>query len=165
MKVELKGKGNGRLFTRQDSPYLWAGYFLRGREYRESTKTSDRVEAEKFLKRRIKETGADQIGARPFTGPEQERIRVSTMLTALERDFKLRGKDSGSFLSQQKTIRSFFGSCLAVAVTHETVDAFIEKQLEAGFQPATINRWTQQLGQAYRHAIENGRLVARVSGV
>jgi integrase len=158
VKIDVKSKGNGRLYTRTGSQFIWCGYFLRGKEYRESTKTADSQLAAKFLRKRLRETGADVIGAQSFVGPQQERIRVNELLDWLESDFRLRGKNSGSFLSQQKIVRDYFGCALAGKVTRETVDAFIEKQLKRGYKPATINRWTQQLGQAYKQAIDNGHL-------
>lgn len=38
------------------------------------------------------------------------------------------------------------------------MDDFIEKQLEAGYKPATVNRWVQLLSQSYNLAIRNGHL-------
>jgi len=64
---------------------------LRGKEFRESTGETDPHKAEKFLKRRLKEVGADQIGAKAFVGPQQERVKISELLDALEADYKLRG--------------------------------------------------------------------------
>lgn len=150
----MKSRGEGRIFSRKGSAFLWCAYYLRGKEYRESTETTDPDKAAKFLKRRLKEVGADQIGKATFVGPQQQRIKVSTLLDALERDFKLRGIDSPQFRCQLKNIRDYFGSCLAVAVTPDSVDAYIEERREAGFKPATINRCTQLLGQAYKLAIE-----------
>lgn len=147
-------RGNGRIFQRKGSTFLWSAYYLRGKEYRESTGESDPGKAEKFLKRRIKEVGADQIGAKTFVGPQQERIKVSALLDALEADYRLRSKESPQFRCQLKNIRDYFGTCLAVAVTPESVDAYIEERQAAGFKPATINRCTQLLGQAYKLAIE-----------
>jgi len=46
---------------------------LRGKQYRESTGETDQVRAEKFLKGRMKEVGADQIGAMRFVTPQQEK--------------------------------------------------------------------------------------------
>src|SRR6516162_3411619 len=53
------------LSKRKGSTLLWCAYYLRGKEYRESTGETDPNKAEKYLKRRLKEVGADQIGAKP----------------------------------------------------------------------------------------------------
>src|SRR6266700_6271834 len=77
-------RGNGRIFKRKGSPFYWLAYYLRGKEYRESTGTEDEKQAERFLKRRIKEVGADQIDAKPFGGPQQDRLTINQLLDALK---------------------------------------------------------------------------------
>jgi hypothetical protein len=74
-------RGNGRIFTRKGTSALWCAYYLRGKEIRESTGTQDPKKAENFLRRRIRAVGADQIGARTFVGPQQERLTVNNCLT------------------------------------------------------------------------------------
>ena len=76
-------RGNGRIFQRKGSAFLWCAYYLRGKEYRESTGETDPNKADKFLKRRLKEVGADQIGAKAFVGPQQQHIKISELLDAL----------------------------------------------------------------------------------
>lgn len=154
----MKPRNQGRIFSRKGSAFLWCAYYLRGKEYRESTKEVDEKKAEKFLRKRMDEVGADRAGKGSFIGPQQERIKVSALLDALVADFKLRGKESPQFRCQLKNIRDYFGTCLAVAVTPEGVDAYIQERLEAGFKPATINRCTQLLGQAFKLAIERKHL-------
>jgi len=115
-------KMSGRIFSRKGSSFLWCAYYLRGREYRESTHETDPQKAEKFLKRRLKAVGADQIGAAPFIGPHQERVRISELLDALQADYQLREKDSPQFRSSLKYVRLAFGDWRAVEVTAERVD-------------------------------------------
>ncbi len=129
-------RGNGRIFKRKGSSNLWCAYYLRGKEYRESTETADQKQAEKFLKRRLKEVGADQIGARTFVGPQQERLTVNDLLDALKADYELRGIASAQFNSHLKHVRNYFGLVRAVEVTAEKVDKYIGEKLEAGFKPA-----------------------------
>ena len=113
----MKTRGNGRIFTRKGSSLMWCAYYLRGKEYRESTGETDRQRAEKFLKRRLKEVARDEIGAKSFVGPQQERIKVAELLDALEADYKLRGKASPQFKAQLKSVRDYFGDWRAVEVT------------------------------------------------
>jgi integrase len=151
-------RGGGRIFSRKGSSLLWCAYYLRGREYRESTHETDPQKAEKFLKRRLKAVGADQIGAAPFIGPHQERVRISELLDALQADYQLREKDSPQFRSSLKYVRLAFGDWRAVEVTAERVDEYVKEQLGADLKPASINRRTQLLKQAYKLAIERGHL-------
>jgi integrase len=131
---------------------------LRGQEFRESTGETDPGKAERFLNRRIKEVGADQIGAKTFVGPQQERIKVSKLLDALEEDYKLRGKDSPQFRAHLKHVIGYFGAWRAVEVSAEAVDRYISGRQEAGSAPATINRSTQLLAQAFKLAVDRKHL-------
>jgi len=150
-------RGHGRIYRREGSAFWWCAYYLRGKQYRQSTEETDEKKAQKFLDRKLKEVHADQIGARPFVGHQQERITVAELLNALEADYKLRKKDSPQFKAHLKPIRERFGSWRAMELTAEAVDAFISELLETK-APATINRSTQLLAQAYQLAVDRRRL-------
>jgi integrase len=156
--MTTRTRGDGRIFTRKGSACLWCAYYLRGKEYRESTGTAEPDKAAKFLKRRLKEVGADQIGKATFVGPQQERMKVSKLLEALEEDYKLRGKDSPQFRAHLKHIREYFGAWRAVEVSAEAVDKYISGRQGAGSAPATINRSTQLLAQAFKLAVDRKHL-------
>lgn len=157
-KLRIKTRGDGRVYARKGSANLWCAYFLRSKEYRESTGTSDPQSAVKFLKRRLKEVGADQIGKATFLGPQQDRIKVSKLLDALEADYKLRDKDSPQFRSHLKHIRDYFGAWRAIEVSPEAVDKYIVWRQASGSAAATINRSTQLLAQAFRLAVDRRHL-------
>jgi integrase len=157
-RLRIRKYGDGRIFDRKGSPYLWIAYFLRGKEYRESTGTSDPEAAAKFLRRRLKEVGADQIGKATFVGPQQERIKINELLDALEADLRLRDKVSAQVRSQLKRVRESFGAWRAVEVTAEAVDRYIAVLKKAGLANATINRGTQLLSQAFKLAIDRKHL-------
>ena len=84
-------RGSGRVFQRPNSAFWWIAYCHRGEEIRESSGSDDRKAAERLLKRRLKEIGADSLGLKAFVGPSQDRITVGELLTALEADFRRRG--------------------------------------------------------------------------
>ena len=170
-------KGNGRIFTRKGSSYFWIAYYHHGKEHREvarNVRTGKKVdavaekgqrEAEKFLNYRLEEMAAERHGGRPFVDPQQERITVTEFLDALEADYKLRGKWSNRIASSMKPIRDYFGQWRAVQVTSEAVDNFISELLLGdpardipSKAPATVNRSTQLLAQAYKLAIRRSRL-------
>jgi hypothetical protein len=79
------------------------------------------------------------------------------LLDALEADYKLRKKDSPQFKAHLKPIREYFGTWRALEVTAEAVDKFITELLQSK-APATVNRSTQLLTQAYQLAIDRRRL-------
>ena len=160
-------RGTGRIFQRPKSPFWWIAYTRRGKEIRESAKSTDYKKAEKLLRYRLKEIGAEQLGARPFAGPAAERITVAELLEALEADLTLKGKMGPTVTSHLKPIRAAFEDLAALAVTAERIDKYIQEQLAPrqegaetipGKAAATVNRGTQLLGQAFRLAVKRGRL-------
>lgn len=132
--MKVRTRGSGRIFPRKGSAFLWCAYYLHGKEFRESTGETDPLRAQKFLNHRIKEVGADQIGKAPFIGPQQEHMKVSKLLDALEADFKLREKNSPQFRSHLKHIREYFGGWHVLEVTAEAVDTYIAKRQNYGGQ-------------------------------
>jgi len=160
-------RGDGTIYSREGTTILWCKYYLRGKAFREPTGHSDHEKAKKFLRDRLREVGADLIGARPFVGPAAERIKVSCyvpaeecdcLCCALERDLELRGKASVQNLSNLKRVRQDFGAMAAVAVSEDATDTYIARRLKDGAAPASINRCTQLLGQAFKLAIRRRRL-------
>lgn len=87
-------RGMGRIFQMKGSKNLWIAYNCRGKEYRESCGSPELKEAKKLLKHRLKEIGADSLGARAFVEPQQDHLTVGDLLDALEADFRLRGLKS-----------------------------------------------------------------------
>jgi integrase len=154
-------RGNGRIFARKGTSYLWCAYYLRGKEFRESAGTADQKQAEKFLKRRIKEVGADQIGARPFVGPQQERITINELCDALAENYRSRGKDSRQFTSNLARVREHFGEMRAASLAADTVARWINCLISDGYAAATCNRYSQLLSQAFNLAIRNRVLASR----
>jgi hypothetical protein len=123
-------------------------------QYRESSKSTRESVARKLLKQRIGEVTSDT-----FIEPKEKRVTVDSLLDALAADYQLRGgKGDVQFQSHLKPIRSAFGHLRAVDVTENTIDRYMKQRLEEGKKPATVNRETQLLGQAFRLAQER-RLV------
>src|SRR5581483_6317676 len=73
---------------------------------------------------------------------------INDLLDALEQDYRIRGKLSPSVKSHLKRVRNAFGTRTARKLEAVEIDQWIEGQL-AKRAPATINRSTQLLGQAF----------------
>lgn len=144
-------KGQGRIFQR--GGVFWLDYYARGKRYRESARTQDEKNAQKLLDHRLREVGADLIGAKPFVGPAEERVKVGQLLDALEGDYRLRGKATPQFFSHVGAVRQAFGHSRAIHLTEEAIDRHMASCLEQGTAPATVNRRLQLLGQAFRLAV------------
>jgi integrase len=155
-------RGDGRIFLR--GSLYWVAYFLRGKEFREAAKTKDGKpitdpnEARKFLKARLREVGADLLGARTFVTPQASRLTVHELLEALRADYKLRGILSTQSESHIDRVDADFGQARASDLTAEKIDEYISRRVDDGHAASSINRTTQLLGQAYKLAIRRSRL-------
>ena len=83
-------RGDGKVFRHPRSQFLWIRYSVRGKLYRESTEETEWKRAERFLRSRLAEVGADRLGLKKFVGPKQDKVRVGELLDALEADYRLR---------------------------------------------------------------------------
>jgi integrase len=151
-------RGRGRIFQRGN--LLWIAYYLRGEEYRESTGTNDRKQAERFLRRRLDEVGADRMGAKRFVAPRHERMIVAELLDGLKADYQLRGKWGERAASTVKMVHQVFGHIRAIELSAEDIAAFQLELREKGYRDATINRFCQVLGQSFKLAIERRQLAS-----
>ena len=119
-------RGRGRIFARKGSAHLWCAYYLRGKEHRQSTGETEPKEAEKFLNRKLKETGADEIGAKIFVTPKQERVTINQLLDGLIVEYETSSEDGVSrklslpMKSHLKCLREFFGVMRAMRCVSAT---------------------------------------------
>ena len=168
-------RGNGRIFKRQNSTVWWIAYCHRGKEIRESAANAIREAAEKkrgkfteddakqtakrLLERRLREIANDREGVKAFVGPQQDRLTVKDMLDALESDFKLRGlKSLNQTMGHLRIVRTSLGDLRAINISAATVSHYIEQQLAEGKTPATVNRRTVLLGEAFRLAMRRRQI-------
>src|SRR5262249_51432890 len=94
-----------------------------------------------------------------FIGPKQDRLTVNEMLDSLEADFKIRGlKSLKQSLNHLKAIRTAVGDMRVVSVREMTINRYIEQQLADGKQPATVNRRTTLLKEAFRLALRRHQI-------
>lgn len=138
----------------------WIRYWRRGKEFRESSHSTNETDAVKLLDRRLKEIWADRHGLQAFA-PKAEKIYVDELINELEKAYKLdAGRGLPQFKSHLKPIKEAFGDMRAVDVTAKRVDDYIDRRLHQDKKaPTTINRETQLLGQAFKLAFQRGQLV------
>jgi integrase len=167
--TKMNTRGQGRVFERKGSSFLWIAYYAHGKEEREvarHVRTGEKIEisekgrheAERFLKRRLGELAAEQHGGRAFVGPQQERVTVNDLLDGLERDYRLRDKWNVKIESALKPVRAHFGTWRAVDVTTETVSKYIEDLREQGRSNSTINHRAQFLSQTFKVGMRNKQI-------
>ena len=154
-----RNRGEGNVYLRNNT--WWIRYSFRGKPKRESSHSSNQEDALKLLNRRMKEIWADRRGLQTFI-PKAEKVYVDELLDELEKHYKLNGgRGLPQFRSHIKPIRAAFGDKRAVDASPKVVDDYIDDRLagdrKAGIRPrspATINRETQLLGQAFSLGIE-----------
>lgn len=146
--------GFGYLYFRK--AWVWLRYSHRGKEYRRPTRTKD---PKKAFQRLRELHGQAQSGG--SVNPKVERVTVGELLAALEAHYRLNAvRGLVAARSHLKPIREAFGDCRAADLSAEAVDRYIEERLDAGKRPATVNRETQLLGQAFRLALQRKRVTA-----
>ena len=131
MKEQNKRRmyGDGYLYQKARSPYWYMQYFLRGSRYRETTKERDLEKAQKVLRHRLKEVGADQIGVKKFVGPRGERLTVNEILDALVTDLELRKKISPQAISKLSPVRAALGVMPAMQVDDDLIRDYTRVRL------------------------------------
>jgi len=162
-------RGLGSLFQRRKDgvrfPTWWIKYSHRGRIHRESSGTTDRRHAERFLKRRIAEVGADRLGVRAFAGPQSERFTVAQMLD----DYAVAFREKRGLADLPPWMRTrvphlveFLGDERAFRVDSTHIEAYKNWRRERSSRllaVATINRELQILRAAFNHAIKRTRKI------
>jgi integrase len=145
----------GRIFPRGNK--WWIGYCIHGKEYRESSGSTE-AEARRKLTVRLGEKYSER-----FIGPEQSRVPVNELLDSLALHLQLRGaKALASHRSHVKPVRQFFGRDRVADVTSKRIEAFIATELtvENGRRKAaaSVNRELAALRSAFNLARKQGRI-------
>jgi len=150
-------RGQGRLYKRGE--IWWVELWHRGRQYRESSHSTDRRVAERLLRRRRDELGADRLGLKRFAGPAQERLSFEDLATDYLRDYEVRGlRSKETAEARVKHLRAFFGMDRALDITTTRVRAYQAHRLQEKAQPGTINREVAALARMFHLAVKAGRL-------
>lgn len=148
----MKGRpyGTGCLFRYKQSRYWWIKYYIGKKMCYESTKTEKKREAENFLAQRLAEVRTGQ-----FFGPEWERTLVDDLAADLLNNYRFKGRKSIQDVSArlQKHLHPFFGGMRTSDVTTALVERYVEKRLEAGARPGTVNREIAILRRMYSLAL------------
>jgi integrase len=141
-------RGDGRIFRRGET--WWIGFYVDGKEQRESTKTNDEERAKKILRAKLKEVHAHELDpTKPFLSQSNRKRSIADLMDALKADYQIRGIARMQNLSTIKRARADFGMIRATALTSQDVDGYIQDRLAEGYAKATINRILQVLKQSY----------------
>jgi integrase len=165
----MKPRGLGRIFQPRyrdrdgavrRSAVWWIQYSHRGETHRESSRSTDRADAVRLLRRRMGEIGQGRRIA-----PSVERTTFEDLAELLLEDYRANGRRSLRRAEQSLAhLRAFFGLELASEVDEARVRAYVHGRQEEGARNATINRELAALKRAFRLG-EIAQKVARVPHV
>jgi integrase len=130
-------RGTGRLYQQKTSSIWWVKFYRNGKPYRESTGTSDKRQAVRFLNNRLAEVTTGK-----FVGPRAEKMRIAELAEDFLRDYKINGKSSEADAESRWRLhlKPFFGSLCAPEVTSDLLNKYVDKRQDQGAANGTINR-------------------------
>jgi integrase len=149
-------RGMGRVFQRGE--IWWVAYWHRGKEFRETSRSAKKVDADKLLKRRLGEIGRGRL-----IGPSEEKITFEMLAADFETDRGLRGPRSLRDAKERTAhLKGFFGLDLALDVTTPRIREYIRARRDDDHaKPATINRELAALSRMFNLAVQACRLSTR----
>src|SRR5262245_17163588 len=148
-------RGQGRLFQRGGA--WWIAYYHRGREIRESAKTTSEQKAARLLRERLRTAGTQE-----FIGPAAQRVTFDSLAALYLTDYRLNGRRSLRDATRNvEMLREAFGMDRALDITADRIAAYTAGRLEAGMKPASINRKLAALRRLFNLAIRPSKLATR----
>jgi integrase len=137
-------RGEGSIYSKPRSPFLWIKYYKAGKPIRESSRTSDLTKTARLLRQRLAEVGSDQA----------ESPRIEELVDDLFRDHRINEQRS---LNDVKTrwrlhLKPFLGSVPAMQLDSNLLARYIDGRREEHASNATINRELACLKRMYRLA-------------
>jgi len=142
------------------TPYLrgttwWIRFHWRGREFRESSRSTREADAGRLLKMKY-----ERIAQRRFVSGE-DRVLLTELLDALKIDYENNRRRSVATLGfRLAPLRKAFALDRAVDVTEERIARYTAARLAEEMAPASVNRELAALKRAFRLAVEQKRISA-----
>jgi integrase len=139
-----RARGEGSIYTKPRSPYLWIKFYQAGKPMRESTRTGDPVKAARFLRQRLTEVDSDQA----------EAPRIEQLGDDLLRDYRINEHRSLNDVEARWRLhlKPFLGSIKATELDSRLLAQYIDGRREEHASNATINRELACLKRMYRLA-------------
>ena len=135
----------------------WLRYRVNGREYRESSHSTKRREAEKLLARREAE-----LGRGLFVAPDVKRTTVEDLAQMLRDDYRVNGRRSLRRAENSLThLLAYFAGARAVTVTADRISAYIRERQDAEAAPSTIRNELAALKRMFTLGIRAGKVTQR----
>ena len=134
----------------------WFHFWFNGEHIQESTKVGNKQDARDIERARWTQLARGEVGL-PTDEPKKDPT-IGELLDSLEEHFKAGGKKSGKPYDAardgsnfRQARKAFAASRRASKLTAKDFEDFIQERLRDGFRPATINRTTGLIAEAFRH--------------
>src|SRR5579871_3572159 len=130
-------RGSGSIYKQKGSAVYWVKYYRSGKAFRESTRTTNRQEANDFLKQRLGE-----IATGNFYGPLAERVTVAELADDFLRDYRINERKSLDDVEARWKLHlcPFFGHMKACEVSSDLVARYVDSRRQEKASNATVNR-------------------------
>lgn len=133
----------------------WVKYHFRGQVYRETSRSSVRMDAIKLLRKRMAEMGTGQL-----LGPKIDRTTFTDLETIITHDYTINARRSlGHMKTSFTALRAFFGLSLALDIILDRLNAYVTERLSQQIAPATIKNDLSILRRAFRLAQLAGKAI------
>lgn len=148
-------RGLGRIYQR--GAIWWVQYSHRGKVYRQSSKSSNRTDAVKLLRRKLGEIGRGRL-----IGPDVEKTTFADLAGMLLNDYRVNGRRSLDRVEAAVGhLREAFSEALALDITADRITSYVVDRQAVGAAPATINRELSALKRMFRLGERAGKVVQR----
>ncbi len=152
-------RGTGHLRLRGKT--WWVQYVHRGRVIRESARTTKRVVAERFLRKRLAETETGSL-----VSPKAEKLRYENLAADLLNHYVTNGsrslsqdRNGNTYYSPELHLHRYFSGYRITEINSDRVRRFIQQRLEEGASNATINRSLSTLKRMFSLALKGGKIL------
>lgn len=144
--IGTRERGQGRIFRRPGSTFLWMQYNKDGRTYRESTRTTDERKAIKLLERR-----RAQIIEDTFVTPKTRRAKIDELMEDCLRDYRINQRKSldDAEARWRLHLAPFFAYRRAIEITSDLLAKYVDQRQSEGVKNATVNRELALLKRSY----------------
>ena len=142
-----KGRhGEGTVYPRKESPYWWVKFYVAGSPVYESTKSKDKSEAKRYLRRRLGEIATGQ-----FVSLKAEQLTVADLCQLVIEDYIDNGYRSLPDLRRKigQHIEPFVGKERAIQFGTRQLKRYVSRRQGDGASPATINRELNVIRRGY----------------
>jgi integrase len=144
----------GTVYKRGDSQFYWIKYNRGGKSYSESSKSTIKDVARKFLRQR-----EGDIAKGKLPGVHFDKVTFEDIAKDFLNDYAVNKKKSQlQARINVDHLKNYFGGMKATEIDTSRIRIYIKGRIEAGAKASTINRSLSALRRMFSLAVEAGKL-------